>query len=103
MAAPCCRESRAHTLFRALIPRTLLCLVQIAKRQAVVNPENTFFSVKRFIGRKMSEVQEESKQVGGCEHACLALHGLDGICAQRLLRQIMHRDSCTGREYRQVL
>ncbi|KAJ6843741.1 stromal 70 kDa heat shock-related protein, chloroplastic-like [Iris pallida] len=35
----------------------------IAKRQAVVNPENTFFSVKRFIGRKMSEVDEESKQV----------------------------------------
>ncbi|XP_050150514.1 uncharacterized protein LOC126625466 [Malus sylvestris] len=36
---------------------------QIAKRQAVVNPENTFFSVKRFIGRRMSEVDEESKQV----------------------------------------
>lgn len=36
---------------------------QIAKRQAVVNPENTFFSVKRFIGRKMAEVDEESKQV----------------------------------------
>ncbi|KAK3228330.1 hypothetical protein Dsin_008192 [Dipteronia sinensis] len=36
---------------------------QIAKRQSVVNPENTFFSVKRFIGRKMSEVDEESKQV----------------------------------------
>mmetsp|Transcript_3865 Transcript_3865/g.11180 ORF Transcript_3865/g.11180 Transcript_3865/m.11180 type:complete len:707 (-) Transcript_3865:616-2736(-) len=36
---------------------------QIAKRQAVVNPENTFFSVKRFIGRKMDEVGEESKQV----------------------------------------
>lgn len=36
---------------------------QIAKRQAVVNPENTFFSVKRFIGRKMVEVDEESKQV----------------------------------------
>ena len=36
---------------------------QIAKRQAVVNPENTFFSVKRFIGRKMTEVDEESKQV----------------------------------------
>ncbi|KZV22704.1 stromal 70 kDa heat shock-related protein, chloroplastic [Dorcoceras hygrometricum] len=36
---------------------------QIAKRQAVVNPQNTFFSVKRFIGRKMSEVDEESKQV----------------------------------------
>lgn len=36
---------------------------QIAKRQGVVNPENTFFSVKRFIGRKMNEVKEESKQV----------------------------------------
>jgi hypothetical protein len=37
--------------------------LQIAKRQAVVNPENTFASVKRFIGRKMNEVKEESKQV----------------------------------------
>ena len=36
---------------------------QIAKRQAVVNPENTFASVKRFIGRKSAEVGEESKQV----------------------------------------
>ena len=36
---------------------------QIAKRQAVVNPTNTFFSVKRFIGRKMSEIDNESKQV----------------------------------------
>ncbi|KAA8546264.1 hypothetical protein F0562_002997 [Nyssa sinensis] len=36
---------------------------QIPKRQAVVNPENTFFSVKRFIGRKIWEVDEESKQV----------------------------------------
>jgi chaperone protein DnaK len=36
---------------------------QVAKRQAVVNPVNTFFSVKRFIGRKMSEVAEELKQV----------------------------------------
>lgn len=36
---------------------------QVAKRQAVVNPENTFFSVKRFIGRKMDEVADESKQV----------------------------------------
>lgn len=31
--------------------------------QAVVNPTNTFYSVKRFIGRKMSEVEEESTQV----------------------------------------
>jgi len=36
---------------------------QIAKRQAVVNPENTFFSVKRFIGRRMEEVTSECTQV----------------------------------------
>lgn len=36
---------------------------QIAKRQAMVNPVNTFYSIKRFIGRKMSEVTEELKQV----------------------------------------
>nr|YP_010985953.1 Hsp70-type chaperone [Grateloupia asiatica]WOL36871.1 Hsp70-type chaperone [Grateloupia asiatica] len=34
----------------------------IAKRQAVMNPENTFYSVKRFIGRKQEEVNSESKQ-----------------------------------------
>jgi len=36
---------------------------QIAKRQGVVNPENTFFSVKRFIGRKMDEVTNEAKEI----------------------------------------
>jgi len=36
---------------------------QIAKRQAVVNATNTFFSVKRFVGRRMDEVKEESTQV----------------------------------------
>jgi len=36
---------------------------QIAKRQAVLNPENTLFSVKRFIGRRYDEVQEEMKLV----------------------------------------
>jgi len=36
---------------------------QIAKRQAVMNPENTIYSVKRFIGRQYSEVSQESKQV----------------------------------------
>lgn len=36
---------------------------QIAKRQAVINPDNTFYSVKRFIGRKAFEVSEELKQV----------------------------------------
>ena len=36
---------------------------QIAKRQAVMNPENTIYSVKRFIGRRVDEVNEESKEV----------------------------------------
>ncbi len=36
---------------------------QIAKRQAVTNPENTVFSAKRFIGRRFEEVQEEVKRV----------------------------------------
>jgi molecular chaperone DnaK len=36
---------------------------QIAKRQAVTNPQNTVFSIKRFMGRKMSEVTEEVKRV----------------------------------------
>jgi len=36
---------------------------QIAKRQAVTNPENTIYSAKRFIGRRFSEVQEEIKLV----------------------------------------
>lgn len=36
---------------------------QIAKRQAVTNPENTIYSAKRFIGRRFSETQEETKLV----------------------------------------
>nr|GMD76381.1 stromal 70 kDa heat shock-related protein, chloroplastic [Ipomoea batatas] len=70
------RQSLKHvqSMLRSLILRTTPSVVvytkngdrlvgQIAKRQAVVNLENTFFSVKRFIGRKMAEVDEESKQV----------------------------------------
>ena len=36
---------------------------QIAKRQAVMNPENTFGSIKRFIGRRTDEVTDETKDV----------------------------------------
>ena len=36
---------------------------QVAKRQAVTNPENTIFSIKRFMGRKLNEVGEEIKKV----------------------------------------
>jgi len=36
---------------------------QVAKRQAVTNPENTVFSIKRFMGRRYQEVSEEMKMV----------------------------------------
>jgi molecular chaperone DnaK len=36
---------------------------QIAKRQAVMNPDNTFYSVKRFIGRKYNEITHEATEV----------------------------------------
>ena len=36
---------------------------QVARRQAITNPENTIFSIKRFMGRKGSEVTEEQKLV----------------------------------------
>jgi molecular chaperone DnaK len=54
---------------------------QIAKRQAVTNPQNTVFSIKRFMGRKMSEVTEETKRVpykvagGGNEVAMIEVQG----------------------------
>src|ERR1700723_1046482 len=36
---------------------------QVAKRQSITNPENTVFSIKRFMGRRLDEVTEEQKMV----------------------------------------
>ena len=36
---------------------------QTAKRQAVINPENTVYSIKRFMGRRYDEVETERKMV----------------------------------------
>src|SRR5246127_775368 len=56
---------------------------QLARRQAVLNPENTVYSIKRFIGRRFSEVESERKIVsykvkegpdGGCK---VAIQGKD--------------------------
>jgi len=56
---------------------------QLARRQAVLNPENTVYSIKRFIGRRYSEVEAEKKIVsykvkegadGGCK---VAIQGKD--------------------------
>jgi len=54
---------------------------QIAKRQAVTNPQNTVFSIKRFMGRKISEVGDEIKRVpykvvsGGNDVATVEVQG----------------------------
>jgi molecular chaperone DnaK len=54
---------------------------QIAKRQAVTNPRNTVFSIKRFMGRKLPEIPEEVKRVpyavvpGGNELATVEVQG----------------------------
>src|SRR5437899_10846336 len=36
---------------------------QVAKRQAVTNPQNTVFSIKRFMGRRVNEVTQEAQRV----------------------------------------
>ncbi len=54
---------------------------QIARRQAITNPENTVYSVKRFMGRRQDEVTEESKRVpykvvrGSTAEAVIELRG----------------------------
>jgi molecular chaperone DnaK len=54
---------------------------QVAKRQAVTNPQNTVFSIKRFMGRRMSEVPDEIKRVpykvvsGGNDLATVEVQG----------------------------
>ncbi|VEP13642.1 Chaperone protein dnaK3 [Hyella patelloides LEGE 07179] len=40
-----------------------LVVGQLARRQAILNPQNTFYGIKRFMGRKYSELQAESKKV----------------------------------------
>src|SRR5438034_4674500 len=52
---------------------------QVAKRQAVTNPENTVFSIKRFMGRKFDEVNEEMKMVP--YQVVRASNGDEGISA----------------------
>jgi molecular chaperone DnaK len=54
---------------------------QIARRQAITNPENTVYSIKRFMGRRFEEIQEEIKRVpykvsrGGSGEAIVELRG----------------------------
>ena len=53
---------------------------QVAKRQAITNPENTIFSIKRFMGRRYNEVTDEMKMVPykvvqQCDHIAVVAQG----------------------------
>jgi molecular chaperone DnaK len=47
----------------AFTPKGEILVGQVAKRQRVTNPENTIYSIKRFMGRRFGEVGQESQQV----------------------------------------
>ena len=92
-----------------------LLVGQIAKRQAVINPENTFFSVKRFIGSKESEISAESKQLpykvgndgnGNIKIKCSSLNkefSPEEISAQVLRKLINDATTYLGQEVKQAV
>jgi molecular chaperone DnaK len=92
-----------------------LLVGQIAKRQAVINPENTFFSVKRFIGSKEAEISAESKQLpykvgtdsnGNIKIKCSSLNkefSPEEISAQVLRKLINDATNYLGQEVTQAV
>jgi molecular chaperone DnaK len=92
-----------------------LLVGQIAKRQSVINPENTFFSIKRFIGCKESEVSEEAKnlpykvtkdQNGNIKIKCTSLNkdfSPEEISAQVLRKLINDASNYLGQEVTQAV
>jgi len=60
---PNAEGSRTTPSVVAFTEKGELLVGQVAKRQAITNPENTVFSIKRFMGRRMEEVSEEMKMV----------------------------------------
>jgi molecular chaperone DnaK len=92
-----------------------LLVGQIAKRQAVINPENTFFSVKRFIGSKEGEVSNESKQLpykvtkdpkGNIKIKCSSLNkefSPEEISAQVLRKLVNDASTYLGQEVKQAV
>ena len=92
-----------------------LLVGQIAKRQAVINPENTFFSVKRFIGSKEVEISSESKQLpykvskdtnGNIKIKCSSLNkefSPEEISAQVLRKLVNDASTYLGQEVTQAV
>ncbi len=60
---PNAEGSRTTPSVVAFTEKGELLVGQVAKRQAITNPENTVFSIKRFMGRRMEEVTEEMKMI----------------------------------------
>jgi molecular chaperone DnaK len=88
---------------------------QIAKRQAVINPANTFFSVKRFIGSKENEISQDAKQLpykvlkdtnGNIKINCTSLSkefSPEEISAQVLRKLINDASTYLGQEVTQAV
>ena len=77
---------------------------QIAKRQAVTNPQNTVFSIKRFMGRKLDEVKEETSRVpykvvsGGNDLANIEVQG-KRYTAPEVSAMILQKMKQTAEDY----
>jgi len=92
-----------------------LLVGQIAKRQAVINPENTFFSVKRFIGSKVGEISAASKELpykviedstGNIKVKCSSLNkdfSPEEISAQVLRKLVNDASEYLGQEVTQAV
>ena len=92
-----------------------LLVGQIAKRQAVINPENTFFSVKRFIGSKEVEIVKYSRQLpyqvtkdqnGNIKIKCSSLDrefSPEEISAQVLRKLVADASGYLGQEVKQAV
>nr|QHO64138.1 Hsp70-type chaperone [Lympha mucosa] len=87
---------------------------QIAKRQAVINPENTFSSVKRFIGRKKDEIGTELEQLSyiiktdfnGLKIQCPSLNkefAPEEISAQVLRKLVEDASKYLGQQVKQAV
>ncbi|MBD3232675.1 MAG: molecular chaperone DnaK [candidate division Zixibacteria bacterium] len=77
---------------------------QVAKRQAITNPENTIFSIKRFMGRRHSEVAEEEKLVpykvvGAASDDCRVVAGEKEYAPPEISAMILQNLKQTAEDY----